>query len=509
MKKQSAALFSLMVSVILLSSPFCFPQSLWSFSLSLSSSATSIGVDGTNGIDSQSNTHVVHSYQFDIPAFSSVAEVEIDLSSFGVGATTGFNLANIELGDVSISGLTGGLGFNVSVSAVTVDNVNKTINVEFSPSANNGNGTLVIRDLQNPPCPVEELLTFSLINLGSVFSSEQTSLGFSGSMEDSDGDRLPDGFEIYYGAAGVRGEEDSNTGKDLGLDPDVANSFTAENDGDGFHLLREFLACTDPLNISSAPLSLDSDGDNIYDVDESFPGVVLDTDSDGIPDKMDTDSDGDGVSDSVEAGKSSLAPDPVDTDGDLIPDFQDTDSDDDAVPDAQDNCRTLANILQSNVDGDALGDACDNDNDNDGIIDSVDNCPLVFNPSQADDDNDGFGNPCQGDQDGDGVEDSEDNCPAVANEDQKDRDSDALGDVCDPDIDGDGLVNPLDNCPLIKNVNQVDSNGNGVGDACDTEGFVLGGSRAACTSQAQETFTYLVILMLFGCVWMRRRRFHV
>ncbi|MEZ4704956.1 MAG: thrombospondin type 3 repeat-containing protein [Bdellovibrionota bacterium] len=500
MNKSSTYIVSGMIfAMILVMAEMVFSQSLWSFTLTLSRSNDQIGFDGTNGVDSQGKTDSVYQFNFNIPSLASVGKIEIDFGEFGTGSTFGFNLENVELADVSVTGIKNFLNANVTVTGVTVDNANKTLLIDLSSAAVSGNAVLIVKDLQNPPCPVTHNVTVELqTSLGASIEDEQASIGFSGASNDTDGDRLPDGFEIYYAGNGVRGEEDTNA-KTLGLDPDATNSFTAENDGDGFHLLREFLGCTDPHQISSTPLALDSDGDKIYDVDESFPGITLDTDGDGTPDRLDTDSDGDGVADSVEAGKSTLAPDPVDTDGDLIPDFQDTDSDDDFVPDSTDNCRLVKNILQANADGDSLGDDCDNDNDNDGIADASDNCPLVPNPSQADDDGDGFGNECQGDTDGDGEVNGRDNCPTISNPDQLDTDLDGLGDACDSDIDGDALVNPLDNCPLVKNFNQLDSNSNGIGDACDTEGFVLGGSRLACQGGDPSGFyLWLVLMMIFA-----------
>jgi hypothetical protein len=64
--------------------------------------------------------------------------------------------------------------------------------------------------------------------------------------------------------------------------------------------------------------------------------MPVDTDSDGIPDYLDTDTDNDGIPDSQEA-ISPLNPDPTnpaDTDGDGIPDFRDTDTDNDGIPDS-------------------------------------------------------------------------------------------------------------------------------------------------------------------------------
>ncbi|MFN7700102.1 MAG: hypothetical protein ACK5U8_19555, partial [Deltaproteobacteria bacterium] len=74
----------------------------------------------------------------------------------------------------------------------------------------------------------------------------------------------------------------------------------------------------------------DSDGDTIGDVDEGRAGSV-DTDADGMPDDLDPDADGDGVSDALEAGDAMITTPPVDTDSDGTPDFRDLDADGNGV----------------------------------------------------------------------------------------------------------------------------------------------------------------------------------
>ena len=64
------------------------------------------------------------------------------------------------------------------------------------------------------------------------------------------------------------------------------------------------------------------------------PAGPVDTDGDGTPDYMDSDSDDDGIPDSDEGGTRPAAAPPNDTDLDGTPDFRDTDSDDDGIDDA-------------------------------------------------------------------------------------------------------------------------------------------------------------------------------
>src|SRR6185503_9070130 len=74
----------------------------------------------------------------------------------------------------------------------------------------------------------------------------------------------------------------------------------------------------------------DTDGDTIADCHEGSG----DFDSDTVPNVMDSDSDGDGYTDSQEAGDNDVMTRPQDTDGDGRPNFLDLDSDNDGLTDA-------------------------------------------------------------------------------------------------------------------------------------------------------------------------------
>lgn len=74
------------------------------------------------------------------------------------------------------------------------------------------------------------------------------------------------------------------------------------------------------------------------------------------------------------------------------------DGDSDGVPDAMDNCPVTANSDQADANHNGIGDACENngapDADGDGRPDTADNCLNVWNVNQGDDDRDGIGNVC-------------------------------------------------------------------------------------------------------------------
>lgn len=86
----------------------------------------------------------------------------------------------------------------------------------------------------------------------------------------------------------------------------------------------------DPPVLDCDPVA-DIDGDGIADVLEMVAGQDLDTDGDGLVDRIDGDSDGDGLPDVLEAGADGCTI--ADTDGDGVPDSRDADSDDDGLDD--------------------------------------------------------------------------------------------------------------------------------------------------------------------------------
>ncbi len=166
------------------------------------------------------------------------------------------------------------------------------------------------------------------------------------------------------------------------------------------------------------------------------------------------------------------------------------DEDSDGVPDNEDACPGFDDSLDT--DGDGVANGCDNcpinanptqaDGDGDGVADACDNCPAAANTDQADDDDDGLGDACDdclgdagNDPDGDGVCAAVDNCDEVPNANQNDADDDGAGDACDTlcpddpsnDADDDGICGGMDNCPDTANPLQENADGDGSGDACE------------------------------------------
>jgi hypothetical protein len=324
---------------------------------------------------------------------------------------------------------------------------------------------------------------------------------------DSDGDEIPDGYDLDSDNDGILDliEARWDAATIASLDPVSIGSVDLrkpvgsngipddiESSADSGVLSQE-LFDTDSDGLPDY-LDIDSDGDGIYDlveaggvdtdgdgridgfVDKDKKGVDdavqasalprFDTDGDGKPDYMDTDSDNDGILDTVEnTGSASM---PTDTDNDGAADYREKDSDNDGVPDAIEVGPDVANPVDSNGDGtadfqdasvlfddgtspgnpgtpgtnddhdaDGQPDGLDTDDDNDGIPD--------LSEGSGDSDSDGVINRLDGDSDNDGILDSR--------ETGIDSDADGIPDFLDLDSDNDGLFDAAEagRTPLAAN----------------------------------------------------------
>ncbi len=217
---------------------------------------------------------------------------------------------------------------------------------------------------------------------------------------------------------------------------------------------------------------LDSDEDGIADIHEGRGR--WDTDRDGVPDHLDLDSDGDGISDRDEAGDADLFTPPIDSDGNDIPDVRDLDADGDAIPDALESA--------ADFDGDGIANYRDLDADADGISDRLE--------GSSDPDEDTLGNWLDLDSDGDGLADiiegtADPDRDGIAAFLDLDSDEDAIADEDEgtDDFDGDGVPAFLDtdsDGDLISDLEEgiddpdgdgkpsyldLDADGDGIGDA--------------------------------------------
>ena len=136
------------------------------------------------------------------------------------------------------------------------------------------------------------------------------------------------------------------------------------------------------------------------------------------------------------------------------------DTDHDGIPDRIDACPTEP----EDFDGFQDDDGCpDPDNDGDGILDEEDRCPNEPETVNGIADDDGCPDGSALDKDGDGIPDAVDKCPL----DPEDIDGFQDEDGCpDPDNDRDGIPDELDKCPFDREtINGIDDD-----DGCPDEG---------------------------------------
>lgn len=212
----------------------------------------------------------------------------------------------------------------------------------------------------------------------------------------------------------------------------------------------------------------DSDGDGIADY------LDIDSDDDGIPDNVEAqptegytppsgiDSDGNGLDDIYENG-GGLGLIPIDTDGDGLPDYLDSDSDNDGVPDA---------IEGHDHDADGIPDVTfiGSDKDNDGLDDGYEGATAIDTDvndeiDQPYDDLPNHDNDVESD-----YRDSDDDNDGIPT---RDEDVNGDGDYTNDDSDSDGRPDYLDNTPAeeIEVFNVITPNGDGIHDVLVIKGI--------------------------------------
>ena len=236
-------------------------------------------------------------------------------------------------------------------------------------------------------------------------------------VTDGDGDGLPASLDADDDGDGVLDVDEGFGLVDSDGDGKV-DSHDLDSDGDG---IRDRLEAQPVGSPAVEALGVDQDGDGLdaaFDSDEG--GLALgpvDGDGDGVPDRLDLDSDGDGVLDSVEGHGpladgsvvstedangdglldmwASSAPDRVDRDGDGRPDWRDADDDGDGIPTATERLGAT-DRLDRDTDDDGLDDGLevalgldptDADGDDDGLADGAE---VTTDPEVADSDEDGL-----------------------------------------------------------------------------------------------------------------------
>ncbi len=187
-------------------------------------------------------------------------------------------------------------------------------------------------------------------------------------------------------------------------------------------------------------LFTDTDGDGVFDADDSYPlislGGLVDTDGDGIPDDCDAacqelgmaaddDDDGDGILDAVDAFPKNAS--------------ESQDTDEDGVGNNADQCEDTAEGATVDAYGCVVVGPVDTDGD--GVFDDDDFYPSISLGDLVDTDGDGIPDDCDAacqelgmaaddDDDGDDVPDGNDNFPKNPSESQ-DTDEDGVGNNAD------------------------------------------------------------------------------
>ncbi len=297
---------------------------------------------------------------------------------------------------------------------------------------------------------------------------------------DTDGDGWADTFDADNGGTALANPDTDGDG--------INNFLDLDSDGDGVVDLIESQATTGTPVI---PVGTDSDGDgidNAFDVTGGTPTDPEDTESDGTPDYLDSDSDNDGFSDLLEAW---------DTDGDGIANISPSggDLDVDGLDNAFDNVvgpNSTTNVYNNedaldfpdvttsgltserdwrednavDSDGDGQINSVDIDDDDDGILD--------VDEGTGDFDNDGIMNSLDLDSDNDGIPDiieasgvDTDNDGRV--DDNTDTDNDGWADTFDSDNGGTALAEPDTDSDGRKNYVDVDSDGDGIVDLIESQ----------------------------------------
>ncbi|WP_420318343.1 T9SS type A sorting domain-containing protein [Ekhidna sp.] len=192
--------------------------------------------------------------------------------------------------------------------------------------------------------------------------------GFASLPDDFDGDGLADYLDLDSDGDGLPDATEGTTDTD---GDGLVNYKDIDSDGDGITDNRESQASSS----YRAPNQMDSDNDgldNRYDTDNGGTAItIVNTDTAGSPDYLDTDADGDGVPDSIEghdlnqdgvADRTAIGSD-LDQDG--LDDRFDT------VTSGNANNATGSNAAVVNSDGGDQRNWQDTDDDNDGTLTSA------------------------------------------------------------------------------------------------------------------------------------------
>ena len=266
---------------------------------------------------------------------------------------------------------------------------------------------------------------------------------------DSDNDGVPNATDLDDDNDGIPDSTEGTGDKD---NDGIVDRLDLDSDNDGIPDIKE-VGGVDVNADGKIDGLADVDGDGLADIVDASQGgtplVVVDSDSDGIPNYLDLDSDNDGITDVREAGG-------PDANGDgIIDGFVDAN---------QDGLKDGTILPLPDTDADGKKDYVDVDSDNDGITDTLE---AGGTDANGDGRVDGFA-----DADADGLADVVDTNAGGVQLSTPDRDGDGKPNYLDLDSDGDGITdvveggrNDADNNGQVDNY--ADVNNNGLADAAD------------------------------------------
>jgi len=253
--------------------------------------------------------------------------------------------------------------------------------VEIRDASINSGGTIVAEDETDPANGVGEMLL-----TGTVPVEVRMTHGRGLPVGDYDGVEAFDGAAVTF------------TGN---IDPDLVHSTIGNR-----HQIDLASGASYPANGTNQVFEWRTMSQHIGWFSSSAASVVIfsltpmpniDTDTDGIPDRLDLDSDNDGISDLYESGDVAGVASDVNADG-TVALAEDTDTDNDGLMDIFEdgNLTTDLGTVPVDSDGDTVNDVLDLDSDADGIADTIEARPTAaFVTNDGDVSND--------DTDGDGV----------------------------------------------------------------------------------------------------------
>ncbi|MBL7997133.1 MAG: OmpA family protein [Candidatus Kapabacteria bacterium] len=336
-----------------------------------------------------------------------------------------------------------------------------------------------------------------------ISNAQEKQLGTDENNPDTDGDGLPDGYEIRGLRKTPKGFSEEYIAA-LPQDAQRTDPKKPDTDGDGLNDKDELVIH------KTNPINADTDGDRLKDGEEiarKTKPLVGDTDGDALldGDEVDTyktdplkaDTDGDSLGDGDEVKKHSTNPLKTDTDGDGIADGEELnttktnptkdDTDNDGLKDGDELNQYKTDALKRDSDGDGLADGeevntvktdpAKPDTDGDGLKDGDEVNSHKTNPLSTDTDKDRLSdgdevnkhktNPLKDDTDGEGLKDGDEVLGygpkgIKTNPNLADTDADKLSDAKEqndigtdpnnPDTDGDTVKDGDDGCPLTPGI---------------------------------------------------------